>query len=137
MPGEPDARGFVFESPAGEARIEQASNRSKAASSPLCGVAVSNIRWRSVSSVKSLQQFKPLLAPLMSTDAGVSFVHDYEVRAGASEALAALVCLDVVEADHGEGVSLKEGLRGREPRPGNLPRSGLRSKFPASTRPAG
>ena len=48
-----------------------------------------------------------MLAAEMRADAGVGFVNDDERWTGAREAFAALLCLDVVEADNGERVGLE------------------------------
>ena len=55
----------------------------------------------------SSEELKTLLAAEMRADAGVGFVNDDERWTGAREAFAALLCLDVVEADNGERVGLE------------------------------
>ena len=88
------------------------SSRSNAASSPLCGVAVSRIRWRSRSLGEPLEQLEPLLPALVRADAGMRLVDDDQRRAGARKAVAAPLGLDVVEADHGVGMGVEQRLRG-------------------------
>lgn len=52
-----------------------------------------------------------MLLPLAHSDTGVRFIDDYGLWARASETFAALVCFDVIQADDGKGMCLKNGLR--------------------------
>ena len=56
---------------------------------------------------KPLEQFEALLPALVRADAGVRFVDHDQSRAGAREAVAAPLGLDVVEADHGERIGIE------------------------------
>jgi len=60
------------------------------------------------------KKLEPLLLALLRANAGVSFVYDYEIRTGPSKAIAALVGLDVVEADDCEGIGVEQGLGERQ-----------------------
>jgi hypothetical protein len=60
---------------------------------------------------QALEQLESLLPVLMSTDAGMCFVDDHELRAGSGEALAALLCLNIIEADNRVGICIEQGLR--------------------------
>jgi hypothetical protein len=57
------------------------------------------------------KQLKSLLTPEVSPNAGMRFVDDHERRTRASEAVSSLFGLDVVQANDGECVRLKERLR--------------------------
>ena len=94
-----------------------ASSERKASSLPLCGVAVTRMRWRSASLAERLEQFVALVAAAGggAERERVGFVDDHELGAGADEVLAAAVGLDEVRRDDDVRVLLKEraGRRGR------------------------
>jgi hypothetical protein len=54
-----------------------------------------------------LQEIEALLSALVRSDAGMSLIHDDEIRTGTREALTALLRLNVVKADYGERISRK------------------------------
>ena len=60
------------------------------------------------------QKLEALLPPLVRADAGMRFVDDNEIRAAPGEAFAALLGLDVVEADDREGIGIEQGLGERQ-----------------------
>ena len=62
---------------------------------------------------KFAQQFEALLARLTSADTGMRFVDDDELGAGADEVVTVPVGLDVIKADHGEGVSMEDRIADR------------------------
>jgi hypothetical protein len=64
---------------------------------------------------QTLQETEALLPTLVRSDARVGLIDDDEIRAGAREAFAAFFCLDVVEADDREWISLEQGLGERQP----------------------
>src|SRR6516162_10285764 len=61
-----------------------------------------------------LQQLMALMAALARRSAGMRLVDDDELRAGTKELAAALLALDVVEADDREGVGGKDTFAGRQ-----------------------
>src|SRR5579883_3670578 len=60
------------------------------------------------------QKLETLLPPLVRADACMRLIDDHEVWTGARKAFAALLCLNVVEADHREGIGVKQGLGERQ-----------------------
>ena len=60
---------------------------------------------------EELEQFKPLLPALMRTDARVCLVDNNGLGTGSCEAVAPLVCFDVVQAHDREGMGVEECLR--------------------------
>ena len=61
-----------------------------------------------------LQKLEPLVPALMRADTGVGFVHDDQAGTRAGKAVAALISLDVVEADNCVRMGVEEGLRSRK-----------------------
>ncbi|MCY1543201.1 hypothetical protein D9M68_790060 [compost metagenome] len=53
-------------------------------------------------------------AALIATYAGVCLIDDDEFRTGLREAGTAAICLDVVEADNGEGMYRENRITGRK-----------------------
>ena len=115
MPSQPNSR-FAHSSSAPSAipRSSRLNRRSNAASSPLCGVAVSMIRCRSRSLGKAFEQLESLLPTLMCADAGVRLVDHDQGRARARKTFATALGLDVVEAHDRERIGVEQRLRCRQ-----------------------
>ena len=89
------------------------SRRSNAASSPLCGVAVSRIRCRSRSSARRFSSSKRCcrLCACRHRHAPRRPPRGWDKRA---QTFATLIGLDVVEADDRVGIGVEQRLRGRQ-----------------------
>ena len=61
------------------------------------------------------QQLETLLARLACADTGVRLVDDDKFRAGTNEVVAMSVGLDVIQANHGEGMGVEDRIADRQP----------------------
>jgi hypothetical protein len=111
MPRQSTARSFVFERTAAELRIEQRQETAKC----LLVTAMRCRRQKEQVSARIFRnlpkQLKSLLTPEVGADTGVCLIHDHERRTCASEAVAPLFGLNVIQANDGEWVRLEESLR--------------------------
>ncbi len=114
MTRQADARALLVERGLREGGVEKAQQSVE-------GVLVAAVRGRGEEDEvplavrgEPLQQLEALMPALMRPDAGMRLVDDDQRRASPREAFPPLVGLDVIEADHGEGMRLEQGLRRRQ-----------------------
>ena len=114
MASKPDAKAFVFQRAACEARIEQAQQ-------PVESRFIAAVRGRGQQNACDARRPRQVAATARNAaagpvraDAGMGLVHHHQAGTCAGKALASLISLDVIEADDREGMGVEKCLRSRE-----------------------
>src|SRR5580704_15425147 len=107
---EPNPESIVIESADSEARVKQPKQPLEGRLIPAVGRGGQENEVALLILGQAAQEFESLLTPLVCAYTGVCLIHHDGIGAGAGKAVATLVGLDIVQANHRDRVSIEEGL---------------------------